>query len=105
MLPFTLILPVMNAICGLSWPFTILIQSSSVAVIVTDGESSVPGAWDEIRVPFADSARLVDELCWYGPDVQVLGPSDVRSGVIERLRAVSSSGERDQSASSGEASP
>ncbi len=70
-----------------------------------DGESSVPGAWDEIRVPFADSARLVDELCWYGPDVQVLGPSDVRSGVIERLRAVSSSGERDQSASSGEASP
>lgn len=43
--------------------------------------------WDTITVPYDDAGRFVDELCWYGPDVRVLGPPPVRAAVIARLRA------------------
>ena len=52
-----------------------------------DAESSHPGLWDEIRISFTDGGRLIDELCWYGPDVCVLEPEDVRAGVVARLRS------------------
>lgn len=50
-----------------------------------DAQGSTPGTWDEIRLGFTDAARLVDELCWYGPDVRVLTPPDVVAGVVARL--------------------
>ncbi|MDO5711584.1 MAG: WYL domain-containing protein [Micrococcales bacterium] len=52
-----------------------------------DAESNHPGLWDEIRISFTDGGRLIDELCWYGPDVCVLEPEDVRAGVVARLRS------------------
>ncbi|WP_084343608.1 helix-turn-helix transcriptional regulator [Piscicoccus intestinalis] len=44
-------------------------------------------SWEEIDVPYTDSQRLVDELCWYGPDVRVVGPPPIREAVLARLRA------------------
>lgn len=57
-----------------------------------DAQASSPGAWDEIRLAFTDAGRLVDELCWYGPDVRVRSPQDVVDGVVTRLREAAREG-------------
>lgn len=55
---------------------------------VPSAESSAEArSWEEIEVPYTDSQRLVDELCWYGPDVRVVGPPPIRESVLARLRA------------------
>jgi predicted DNA-binding transcriptional regulator YafY len=40
----------------------------------------------ELQVPYADATELVMEILRYGPDVEVVGPPDLRARVAERLR-------------------
>lgn len=44
--------------------------------------------WDELSVPYSDAGVLADELAGYGADVVALEPSEVRKGLVERLRGV-----------------
>jgi proteasome accessory factor B len=44
--------------------------------------------WDRLEVAFGRTDALVDELMTYGDDVVVAEPEELRSMVVERLRAV-----------------
>jgi proteasome accessory factor B len=44
--------------------------------------------WDRLQVAFGRTDALVDELMTYGDDVVVVEPGELRSMVVERLRAV-----------------
>jgi proteasome accessory factor B len=46
-----------------------------------------PG-WDRVTVSFADSGWYADYLAWFGPDVIVLDPPDLREAVISVLKGV-----------------
>jgi proteasome accessory factor B len=46
-----------------------------------------PG-WDRVTVSFADVPWYADYLAWFGPDVMVLEPPDLREAVIRRLKGV-----------------
>jgi predicted DNA-binding transcriptional regulator YafY len=37
-------------------------------------------------VPYADSRELVMDILKYGPDVEVLGPLELREEVVARVR-------------------
>jgi proteasome accessory factor B len=54
----------------------------------------VDEAWVEIELPYGSASSLADELVSFGPDVVVLGPDEVRSGVVRRLAAVAGGGVR-----------
>lgn len=43
--------------------------------------------WSRLTVEVTDAQRFIDDVCWYGPDVVVLEPADLREGVLARLRA------------------
>ncbi|WP_226347020.1 helix-turn-helix transcriptional regulator [Agilicoccus flavus] len=45
-------------------------------------------SWSVLDLTFSDAHRLAEELCWYGPDVVVEEPADVRDLVVARLGAV-----------------
>lgn len=44
--------------------------------------------WDSITVQFADVPWYADYLAWFGSDVKVIGPPDLREAVISRLKGV-----------------
>ena len=44
--------------------------------------------WDIITVQFADVPWYADYLAWFGSDVKVIGPPDLREAVISRLKGV-----------------
>ena len=44
--------------------------------------------WDRVTVSFADVSWYADYLAWFGPDVVVLEPPDLREAVIRRLKGV-----------------
>ncbi len=44
--------------------------------------------WDRVTVSFADVPWYADYLAWFGPDVMVLDPPDLREAVINRLKGV-----------------
>jgi len=46
-----------------------------------------PG-WDRVTVSFADVPWYADYLAWFGPDVVVVEPPDLREAVIRRLKGV-----------------
>jgi proteasome accessory factor B len=46
-----------------------------------------PG-WDRITVSFGDVQWYAEYLAWFGPDVMVLEPPDLREAVIRRLKGV-----------------
>jgi len=46
-----------------------------------------PG-WDRVTVSFADVPWYADYLAWFGPDVVVVEPPDLREAVINRLKGV-----------------
>jgi proteasome accessory factor B len=46
-----------------------------------------PG-WDRVTVSFADVPWYADYLAWFGPDVMVVEPPDLREAVIRRLKGV-----------------
>jgi predicted DNA-binding transcriptional regulator YafY len=43
----------------------------------------------ELRVPYSDPTELMMDILKYGPDVEVLGPSELRERVAGRLREAS----------------
>ena len=47
-------------------------------------DSAVPG-WDLISLNFRDHERLLEELLWFGDDVVLLSPKDLRDELIARL--------------------
>jgi proteasome accessory factor B len=47
----------------------------------------VRDGWDRLEVRFGRTETLVDELLSYGPDVVVETPEDLRTAVVDRLRA------------------
>jgi proteasome accessory factor B len=46
-----------------------------------------PG-WDLVGVPFSDVGWYSEHLAWFGADVVVLEPTDLREAVISRLKGV-----------------
>ena len=48
------------------------------------------GVWQgdvyELQVPYADATELVMEILRHGPDVEVIGPPELRARVAQRLR-------------------
>jgi len=46
-----------------------------------------PG-WDLVRAAFSDMGWYAENLAWFGPDVVVLEPTDLRDAVIGRLKGV-----------------
>jgi proteasome accessory factor B len=44
--------------------------------------------WDRVTVQFADVPWYADYLAWFGPDVVVLDPPDLRDAVKARLKGV-----------------
>jgi proteasome accessory factor B len=57
------------------------------AGVVVDGAGD-GGDWDRLEVGFGRLESLVDELLSYGPDVVAEEPEELRTAVVERLRAV-----------------
>ena len=52
-----------------------------------DGEAAANG-WDVVTTRFADVGSFADYAAWFGPDVVVLDPPDLREAVIARLKGV-----------------
>jgi proteasome accessory factor B len=50
-------------------------------------DAANPG-WDRVTVSFADVPWYADYLAWFGPDVVVIEPPDLREAVINRLKGV-----------------
>ena len=50
-------------------------------------DESAPG-WDLVSTRFADLDWFADYAAWFGPDVVVLDPPDLREAVIRRLKGV-----------------
>jgi proteasome accessory factor B len=57
------------------------------AVSVSPDEAGPPG-WDLVTTRFADVGSFADYAAWFGPDVVVLDPPDLREAVIARLKGV-----------------
>jgi proteasome accessory factor B len=57
------------------------------AISVRADETGPPG-WDVITTRFADVGSFADYAAWFGPDVVVLDPPDLREAVIARLKGV-----------------
>ena len=51
-------------------------------------DSAGDEGWDRLEIGFGRLESLVDELVSYGPDVVAREPDELRSAVVERLRAV-----------------
>ena len=49
-------------------------------------ENAVPG-WNLFELKYRDSERLIEELLWYGDDVVLHSPSDLRAELIRRLKS------------------
>ncbi len=54
------------------------------AKAVTPGDDG----WDRVTVQFADVSWYADYLAWFGADLVVVGPPDLREAVISRLKGV-----------------
>ena len=52
-----------------------------------DTEAGMAG-WDLVTTHFADVGWFADYAAWFGPDVVVLDPPDLREAVIRRLKGV-----------------
>jgi proteasome accessory factor B len=52
-----------------------------------DDEAAANG-WDLVTTRFADVGSFADYVAWFGPDVVVLDPPDLREAVIARLKGV-----------------
>ena len=55
------------------------------AVSVRAGDSGTPG-WDLVTTRFGDVGSFAEYAAWFGPDVVVIDPPDLRDAVIARLK-------------------
>ena len=44
------------------------------------------GEWDQLRINFDDMTEFVSELLWYGDDLYVISPEDLRRQMISNLK-------------------
>jgi proteasome accessory factor B len=58
------------------------------AVSVHAGDAAGPDGWDLVTTRFADVGSFAEYAAWFGPDVVVLDPPDLREAVIARLKGV-----------------
>jgi proteasome accessory factor B len=42
--------------------------------------------WNKVQIDFYDRERFIEELLWYGDDVVVIEPLDLREQIISLLR-------------------
>ena len=49
-----------------------------------DASGEVPG-WDLFEISYRDRERIIEEVLWYGDDVVLKSPADLRDEVIKRL--------------------
>jgi proteasome accessory factor B len=54
------------------------------AVAVTEGS----GGWDVVTTTYGDVGWFADYAAWFGPDVVVVDPPDLREAVIAKLKGV-----------------
>jgi proteasome accessory factor B len=59
------------------------LRQHAVSVSPADAEG-----WDLVTTRFADVGWFADYAAWFGPDVVVLDPPDLREAVIRRLKGV-----------------
>jgi len=48
--------------------------------------TSAPAGWQEFKMEFRDHERFIEEILWYGNDVIVSEPADLRIEILNRLR-------------------
>ena len=48
--------------------------------------TKAPNGWQEFRIEYSDRERFIEELLWYGNDVLLSEPLDLRTEIIDRLR-------------------
>ncbi len=58
------------------------------AVSVRADDQTAADGWDLVTTRFADVGSFADYAAWFGPDVVVLDPPDLREAVIARLKGV-----------------
>ena len=53
---------------------------------VQSAATSAPDGWQEFKMEFRDRERFIEEVLWYGNDVIVSEPEDLRIEILSRLR-------------------
>jgi proteasome accessory factor B len=48
--------------------------------------TTAPVGWKEFKIEFRDRERFIEEILWYGNDVIVSEPADLRIEILNRLR-------------------
>lgn len=48
--------------------------------------------WDEIQFSENNRSQTIQEILWYGPDVVVISPEDLKIAVIASLREMAKNG-------------
>ena len=65
------------------------IREDRVNALRNRGEvTKVGDGWDLLQVPFEDLAEFSSEILWYGDDVYVQAPEDLKAEVISKLKLV-----------------
>jgi proteasome accessory factor B len=49
--------------------------------------TSAPVGWDALKMEYRDRERFIEEILWYGNDVIVSEPADLRIEILNILRA------------------
>ena len=55
--------------------------------ITQQAETGHPDGWQKVAIDFRDDDRFLEEILWYGSDVVLIEPLDLRQQIIERLKA------------------
>jgi proteasome accessory factor B len=67
----------------------LLIRENSVNALRSRGmvqENS--NGWDTLEITFDDLEQMIKEVLWFGDDIVVLSPSNLRSEIISRLKEI-----------------
>ena len=73
--------------------------TTSAVIILRDGRglnlrsrgkevvaTTAPAGWQEFKIEFRDRERFIEEILWYGNDVLVSEPADLRAEILSQLR-------------------
>jgi proteasome accessory factor B len=58
------------------------LRSRGVQIVST----TAPVGWQEFKLEYRDRERFIEEILWYGNDVVVSEPSDLRVEILRQLR-------------------
>lgn len=48
--------------------------------------TSPPVGWQEFKIEYRDHERFIEDILWYGNDVIVAGPADLRAEILNQLK-------------------